>query len=220
MKSFNDPRVTRREMIQSSVALAALAFAQYPLSLFGGPEAEAGGVLIPFLDAQPPVKKQTRWEDLTSWMTKNDDLYVVRHYNTPKVNANEYSLEISGLVRKPKKLSLSDIKARKRKTITATLECGGNGLGPGFMGAIGNIRWTGTSLRDLLHECEPLKRGIEVVFFGVDKQTEKIREKEYPQNFARSLHISDAMHDDLLLAHEFNGEPLTQEHGFPLRLIV
>jgi len=207
-------------MIQSSVALAALAFAQYPLSLFGGPEAEAGGVLIPFLDAQPPVKKQTRWEDLTSWMTKNDDLYVVRHYNTPKVNADDYSLEISGLVRKPKKLSLSDIKARKRKTITATLECGGNGLGPGFMGAIGNIRWTGTSLRDLLHECEPLKRGIEVVFFGVDKQTEKIREKEYPQNFARSLHISDAMRDDLLLAYEFNGEPLTQEHGFPMRLIV
>ena len=134
MKSFTPQGISRREMIQSSVALAAVAFAQYPLSLFGGPEAEAGGVLIPFLDVQPPVKKQTRWENLTSWMTKNDDLYVVRHYNTPTINADDHSLEISGLVRKPKKFSLKEIKARKRKTITATLECGGNGLGPGFMG--------------------------------------------------------------------------------------
>src|SRR5437870_12976015 len=115
MKSFNAPRVTRREMIQSSVALAALAFAQYPLSLFGGPEAEAGGVLIPFLDAQPPVKRQTRWQDLTSWSTKNEDLYVVSHYNTPALEGDDHVLEISGLVRKPKQLTLADVKARKRK---------------------------------------------------------------------------------------------------------
>ena len=44
-------------MIKGSVAFAALTFAQYPLSLFGGPAAEEGGVLIPFLDAQPPVKR-------------------------------------------------------------------------------------------------------------------------------------------------------------------
>ena len=71
-----------------------------------------------------------------------------------------------GLCSKAAPLTLADIKARKRKTITATLECGGNGLGPGFMGAIGNMRWTGTPLADLLADCGPLKRAIEVVFFG------------------------------------------------------
>jgi DMSO/TMAO reductase YedYZ molybdopterin-dependent catalytic subunit len=220
MKIKNQNGVTRREMIKSSVAVAALAFAQYPLSLFGGPAAEEGGVLIPFLDAQPGGRKQTRWHELTNWHTKSEDLYVVSHYKVPTLKAEDHVLEISGLVRKPKKLTLADLKARKRKTITATLECGGNGLGVGFMGAIGNMKWTGTPLADLLDDCAPLKRGIEAVFFGADEQTEKIREKDYPQNFARSLHINDAMRDDLLLCYEMNGEPLTKEHGFPLRLVV
>ena len=220
MKTSIQRGVTRRDMIKGSVAVAAVAFAQYPLSLFGGPEAEEGGVLIPFLDVQPTSRKQTRWQDLTSWYTKSEDLYVVSHYKVPTLKAEDHSLEISGLVRKPKKLTLADIKARKRKTVTATLECGGNGLGVGFMGAIGNMKWTGTPLADLLDDCAPLKRGIEVVFFGADEQTEKIRDKDYPQNFARSLHINDAMRDEILLCYEMNGEPLTKEHGFPLRLVV
>ena len=94
--------ITRREMIKGSVALAALAFGHYPLSLFGGPAAEAGGVLLPFLDAQPPVKPQTHWQDLTSWFTQSEDLYVVSHYKAPALNAEEHVLDISGLVRKPR----------------------------------------------------------------------------------------------------------------------
>jgi DMSO/TMAO reductase YedYZ molybdopterin-dependent catalytic subunit len=220
MKSKSQRGVTRRDMIKGSVAVAAMAFAQYPLSLFGGPAAEEGGVLIPFLDAQPAGRKQTRWENLTSWYTKSDDLYVVSHYPVPTLKAEDHRLEISGLVRKPRTLTLADIKARRKRTVTATLECGGNSNGPGFMGAIGNVKWTGTSFADLLQECAPLKRGIEVVFFGADEQTEKIRGNDYKQNFARSLHINDALHDDVLLCYEMNGEPLTKEHGFPLRLVV
>jgi DMSO/TMAO reductase YedYZ molybdopterin-dependent catalytic subunit len=220
MKTISRPSgISRRDMIKASVATAALAFTQYPLSLFGGPEVDEG-VLIPFLDPQPNVKRQTRWAELTNWLTKSEDLYVVSHYNTPALKAEDHTLEISGLVKKGRTLTLAEIKKRKRKTITATLECGGNGMGAGFMGAIGNVKWTGTPLADLLEECAPLKRGIEVVFFGADERTEKIREKDYPQNFARSLHIDDAMGDDLLLCYEMNGEPLTKEHGFPLRLVV
>src|SRR5205814_7975997 len=69
-------------------------------------------------------------------------------------------------------------------------------------------------------ECSPLQRGIEVVFFGVDEKTEKIRDKEYTQQFARSLAIRDALRDEVLLAYEMNGEPLAKSHGAPLRLIV
>ena len=212
--------VSRRDMIKGSVAAAALAFTQYPLSLFGGPEAEEGGVLIPFLDAQPAGRKQTRWSELTNWHTKSEDLYVVSHYNTPALKAEDHTLEISGLVKKPRTLTLDDIKKRKRRTVTATLECGGNGASIGFMGAVGNVKWTGTPLADLLDEVAPHKRGVEVVFFGADERTEKIRDKDYPQNFARSLHINDTRRDDILLCYEMNGEPLTKEHGFPLRLVV
>src|SRR5947209_4334473 len=118
--------LNRREMIKSSIGLAALAFSQYPLSLFGGPAPEPGGVLLPFLDPQPDVKHQTRWADLTDWHTKTDDLYVVSHYGLATVKEEDYALEISGLLKKPRKFTLAEIKARPRKTITATLECGGN----------------------------------------------------------------------------------------------
>lgn len=212
--------LNRREMIKGSVALAALAFSQYPLSSFGGPAVDEGGVLLPFLDPQPDVKHQTRWAELTNWYTQTDDLYVVSHYGVTTVKEEGYALEISGLVKKPKTLTLAEIKARPRKTVTATLECGGNGAGAGFMGAIGNVKWTGTPLADLLDECGPLKRAIEVVFFGADQKIEKIRDNDYIQNFARSLHINDAHRRDLLLCYELNGKPLPKEHGFPLRLIV
>lgn len=207
-------------MIKGGMAAAALAFTNFPLSLFGGPAAEEGGVLIPFLDAQPEAKHQTRWADLTDWYTRKEDLYVVQHYNTPALKPEDYVLEVSGLVRKPKKFTLEEIKARRKKTVTATLECGGNGLGPKFMGAIGNVKWTGTPLASLLDECGVLQRGIEVVFFGADEKVEKIRDNDYPQNFARSLHINDSKRGDILLCYEMNGEPLMKEHGFPVRLVV
>ncbi len=212
--------LNRREALKSSVAFAALAFTRYPLSLFGGPAPEQSGIPLPFLDPQPDVKHQTHWAGLSSWYTDTEDLYVVSHYNMPALKAEDHTLEISGLVKKPRTLTLDQIKARKRKTITATLECGGNSNGPGFMGAIGNVKWTGTPLVDLLEECAPLKRAIEVVFFGADERIEKIRDKDYLQNFARSLHITDARREDLLLCYELNGQPLPKEHGFPLRLVV
>lgn len=218
--NMHQPKLTRRSMLKGSMAAAAVAFTQYPISLLGGPAPSAGGVLIPFTDAQPAGRRQTNWEQLTNWITPNEDLYVVSHYGNPELQEAQHRLQVSGLVKKPITLSIDELKKRRKKTVTATLECGGNGLGPGFMGAIGNVRWTGTPLKDLLQECSPTKRGIEVVFFGVDEKIEKIREKDYLQNFARSLHLTDALRDDILLCWEMNGQPLEREHGFPLRLVV
>src|SRR5437016_994316 len=216
---MNQP-LTRRDMLRGSVAFAALAFAQRPLSVFGFDEAGADETVVPFLDAQPKGK-MLYWQDLTSWITSNDQLYSVSHYGTPEVDLSKWRLEVSGLVKKPRTLSLAEIKARKRRTVTATLECSGNSSNPGFMGAIGNIRWTGTPLASLLKECHPTDRAVEVVFFGADEKVEKIRDKEYLQNFARSLSLRDAMkRDDVLLADEMNGQPLEKDHGAPLRLIV
>lgn len=88
------------------------------------------------------------------------------------------------------------------------------------MGAVGNTRWTGTPLGPLLRECGLKKEGIEIVFFGSDEKTEKIKDHDYPQNFARSLSMQDACQDKILLAYEMDGQPLLPGHGFLLRLIV
>ena len=138
----------------------------------------------------------------------------------PTVEEKGWKLDISGLVKKPRAFSIEEIKSRRRKSVTATLECSGNGSSPGFMGAIGNVRWTGTSLAALLKECGVKDKGIEIVFFGADTKVEEIRKKEYLQNFARSLSVNDALRGDVLLAYEMNGEPLAKDHGGPLRLIV
>ena len=122
------------------MAFAAATLSQYPLSLFGGPAAEEAGVLIPFLDAQPPVKRQTKWQDLTNWNTRTEDLYVVSHYNTPTLKAGEHVLEISGLVRKPLRLTLDEIKALPRQEVVFTVECSGNHGLPFFWGGIGNAK--------------------------------------------------------------------------------
>ncbi|MBI4327769.1 MAG: molybdopterin-dependent oxidoreductase [Chloroflexi bacterium] len=211
--------LNRRDMIKGSVAWAALALARHPLTALGLNTPAADEVLVPFLDPQPPGK-MLRWDQLRSWITANEDLFAVSHYGTPEVELSRWNLEIAGLVRHPKVWSLSEIKSRQRKEVTATLECSGNSSNPGFMGAIGNIKWTGTPLAPLLKECGLLDRAVEIVFFGADQKVEKIRDKDYEQNFARSLARGDALRGEILLAYEMNGEPLTQAHGAPLRLIV
>jgi len=215
---MNSP-LTRRDMIKGSVALAALAFARYPVLAGASTEPEEGAEILPFLDRQSGANG-IKWEELKSWLTPSEQLYKVQHYNVPKIDPTAWRLEIGGLVHKPRQLTLEDLKKRRRKTITATLECSGNNSSAGFMGAVGNVQWTGTPLAALLKDCEPYKRGIEVAFFGTDTAKEELRKNEYTANFSRGLHITDALRSDLLLCYEMNGAPLDTAHGAPLRLVV
>ena len=212
-------------MLRGSVALAAYTLASRPLAAFGL-EPAAGEELVPFLDPQPYDAKRPmlRWANLTNWVTDSADLYEVSHYPRPKIDPAtkpaDWKVEFTGHLRKPTTLTLAELQKRPAKTITATLECGGNGSNPGFSGACGNIRWTGTPLGPLLKELGLMKRSEEIVFYGSDEKVEKIREKDYPQNFARSLTLGHALREEVLLAWAHNGEPLLEAHGFPLRLIV
>src|SRR5437764_7605751 len=130
-----------------------------------------------------------------------------------------------GLVGRPVKLTLNQIKARPKQEQLMTLECSGNGSSPGFSGAVYNSNWAGTSLASLLKECGIKPGATEVVFFGVDQQKETLR-KGTPREltvevpFGRSMSLEDAQRPDLLLAYERNGQLLEQRNGSPLRLIV
>jgi DMSO/TMAO reductase YedYZ molybdopterin-dependent catalytic subunit len=210
---------TRREILAGG--LGALALAQFPASLLALADSR-GEQLVPFLDEQPTNAKRPmlKWEDLREWITPTGEFFSVGHYHAPKVDAASWRLKVEGAVDKPIELSLDQIKSRPKRELVATLECSGNGASASFMGAIGNAHWAGTSLADLLKECGVRPQAVEAAFWGADSGKEKIREKEYEQNFARSLSISDAMRDDILLAWEMDGQPLAADHGAPLRLIV
>jgi DMSO/TMAO reductase YedYZ molybdopterin-dependent catalytic subunit len=211
--------LTRRDLLKAGTALTVAGFLKLPASVFAAGRDEEGATPLAFLDAQPEGK-MLKWEGLENWITANENVFAVSHYGVPNVTLENYSLEISGLVSKPRSLTIEELKKRRKKEVIATLECSGNSSNPAFAGAIGNVRWTGTPLASLLKEVEPKKRAIEAVFFGADEKIEKIRDKEYLQSFARSLALPDAMREDIILAWEMNGQPLNRDHGAPLRLVV
>lgn len=178
--------------------------------------------VIPWTNAPEPGGRANTldWEALTSWVTPTEDLFSVGHYGTPELDPSTWRLEVSGLVDRPRSLTLDEIRARPRERVTFALECAGNRGFATFMGAVHNASWTGTPLRALLEELGVRDEGIEVVFFGADEGTEEIRDIEATQNFARSMSLEDAMAPNVLLAYEVNGEPLPVGNGFPLRLVA
>ncbi|MDX1436682.1 MAG: sulfite oxidase [Anaerolineales bacterium] len=151
--------------------------------------------------------------------------YLLVHYDIPVVNPADWRLEIGGLVDKPLRLSLDDLKQRPSQTLAVTMECAGNGRAlmeprhisqPWVLEAIGTAEWTGTPLQAVLEEAGVQTESAEILFTGLDRGVEggKI------QNYQRSLAIEDASREEVLLAYAMNGGPLEPQHGYPLRLLV
>ena len=208
---------SRRDLLKFASSISLLAL--FP-SLAAAEEADE--TPIPFLDADkltPGKREMLNWNELRDWTIPTKDLYHVSHYGVAQLKEENYKLTIDGLVDKPQTLMLDQIKSKPSKDVTVTLECGGNGI-PGFMGAIGNIKWTGTPLAPILKESGIKDDAVEVAFWGADSGKENVHDNQVTQHFARSLSIKNALRDDILLCYAMNGQPLTAGHGFPLRLIV
>ena len=236
MRSFRDTRqITmserrqqqRRNVLKGGLVLGGVA-ATTSMPFWSKLALAQNEELVPFTDVPdsfraPPVIPgtvhflDTRYVD--SFYTPNDDFYIVQHYNQPVIPENEYRLRINGMVDNVAEISLADLKSLPKIEIDAGFECGGNRAAV-FHGLIGNARWGGVSLRELLLEARIQSGGIEVVFYGADKGTENIRDVGVEQNFGRSMHLSDDLRSEVVLAYEMNGEPLNLYHGAPVRLIV
>ena len=160
--------VSRRTLLKGgSAALAGLTVLQVagPAHAFLGQSGEDGHddsseaaqalgtpdeEVLPWLD-QPTenpfpdnLKNLLKWEELDSWRTPTDEFFSVNHFGAPTgLSEATWHLDIGGLVARPMRLSLADLKARRRREVDFTLECSGNN-GTGldfFIGAIGNARW-------------------------------------------------------------------------------
>jgi sulfane dehydrogenase subunit SoxC len=151
--------------------------------------------------------------------------YLLTHYDIPAIDPEAWRLAVGGLVRRSMQLDLDQVRSRPRVTLPVTMECAGNGRArlsprpisqPWLSEAIGTAEWTGTPLRPLLEEAGIQDGAVEVAFVGADHGLEGGIEQDY----GRSLPLEDAMHDDVILAYEVNGQPLPPQHGFPLRLLV
>ena len=216
---------TRRDAIRKT-AMTSVGFMAWLSQAAPAVSQEANqGELVPFLDEPRTPPNRLDWEVLDSWLTPQDQVFSVQHYGTPEFDYKEFRLEIGGMVKRPKRFSVEELKALPKAEVVTTLECAGNGSNPGFMNAVCNSRWVGTPLAPLLEECGVDPKVTEVVFFGKDKQEETLRpgtkrELKVEVPFGRSMSLVDAQRPELMLAYERNGEPIAHRNGAPIRLIV
>jgi DMSO/TMAO reductase YedYZ molybdopterin-dependent catalytic subunit len=156
-------------------------------------------------------------------ITPSDKFFAIQHYSRPEIDGSAHRLKITGLVDKPIELSVADLKAMPPTEMVAGYECSGNSARI-FQGLASNGRWTGVPLRGVLRAAGVKPKAREVIFFGADKQEENVvfRQQTFAveQQFGRSMSLENAMRPSPLLAYAMNGEPLTKEQGFPLRLVM
>ena len=218
---------TRREILRGSLALAGLSVLGIPE--WALPALAQGETVVPFTDLPenlrwetPPDRRLLDVSTIDGPFTPKDKFATTQHYGHPVVDPATFKLKVSGLVDRPKQLSLDDLKKLGTTELVAGFECSGN-RGP-IQGLCGNGRWTGVPLKAVLDAAGVKAATREFVFFGADHGEEEVewRTQKYKLDyqFGRSLNREQALSGTPFLAWALNGEPLTRHQGSPLRLIV
>eukprot|EP00602_Paraphysomonas_sp_CaronLab_P006325 CAMPEP_0185026066 /NCGR_PEP_ID=MMETSP1103-20130426/9776_1 /TAXON_ID=36769 /ORGANISM="Paraphysomonas bandaiensis, Strain Caron Lab Isolate" /LENGTH=516 /DNA_ID=CAMNT_0027559511 /DNA_START=230 /DNA_END=1780 /DNA_ORIENTATION=- len=191
------------------------------------------------INAEPPGPLLTH-----SWLTPNSIWFVRNHHPVPQVDEKDYKMEVVIPGLGTRIFSLEDLKTKFRKTeVVATLQCGGNRRGemsalestagtPWATGAMGNARWEGVLLSDLLRYCglrNERVRNRETLFDDLEcSQTDYDKAGFGHVQFTglddmnASIPTSKALSraGDVLLAYRMNGDPIPPEHGYPVRVVV
>jgi sulfite dehydrogenase len=158
--------------------------------------------------------------------TPNDAFFVRWHLaGIPQsVDASMHRIKVTGAVQRELLLSLDDLATMRTIEITAVNQCSGNSRGffaPRVAGgqwgngAMGNARWTGVRLRDILARAGLQSNAKQVQFRGLDGPVLP----ETPA-FKKALDVDVARGDDVIVAYLMNGQPMPLLNGFPVRLIV
>jgi DMSO/TMAO reductase YedYZ molybdopterin-dependent catalytic subunit len=144
-------------------------------------------------------------DNLALEITPNKDFYQVsKNAFDPQVDVHRWKLEVTGLVENPIAFTLDDLKSFPSIEQHATLACISNEVGGDL---IGNALWKGVRLKDVLERAGLREGVIDVALHASD-------------DYIDSIPLERAMANETLLVYEMNGEPLTPEHGFPIRLLV
>jgi DMSO/TMAO reductase YedYZ molybdopterin-dependent catalytic subunit len=129
---------------------------------------------------------------------------VTKNLVDPEVSGSSWRLKLEGNMARPFQLTLDELRALPAVEQVVTLECIENQVG-GHL--ISNGLWRGVRLRDLLERGGVASNVARIVFRSTD-------------GYDESLSLDDAMRPEVLVAYDMNGAPLTQDHGFPARVVV
>ncbi|MGX5734704.1 sulfite oxidase [Bosea thiooxidans] len=173
------------------------------------------------LNAEPPVSR------LGDAVTPIDAFFIRNNGELPEVEAEQgWRLTIDGEVERLRVWTVARLKESfETVTVTAVLECAGNGRSqfvpatdglPWRLGAVGCARWTGVRLADVLKDAGVKPGAVYTGHHSPDRQIGK------PEKAAlsRGLPIAKALAPETLIAFGMNGEALPRLHGGPLRIVA
>ncbi len=230
----------RRQFLGSAGVLTTLALTSVPaladtvvkLLLPGGPDERTMTTAFPQKGAlilqrtRPPLLETPLEVFDQSVLTPNDRFFVRWHWAVipTEVKVDTFRLAVHGHVNRNLSLSLNDILALPQVDLVAINQCSGNSRGyfqprasggQWSNGAMGNARWTGVRLKDVLDRAGVKAGAVQARFNGLDDPVLPDAPK-----FMKSLAIDHARDGEVMLAYAMNGEQLPLLNGFPLRLIV
>jgi DMSO/TMAO reductase YedYZ molybdopterin-dependent catalytic subunit len=122
----------------------------------------------------------------------------------------DWRLDVRGLIERPAKLSLTDLRALPSRTQITRHDCveGWSCIG----------KWTGARLSALLNQVGLKPSARYIVFHCADDWPGEGLSPPVP--YYESIDLNDAFHEQTILAYEMNGQALPIPHGAPLRLRV
>jgi DMSO/TMAO reductase YedYZ molybdopterin-dependent catalytic subunit len=211
------PDWRRRSLLQAGGALAigsfvVSAFGRYLLSGQQTPTAEEGGLptapkpagLAPGTDI---ATADLTAAGLTPIVMPNDRFYRIdTAFVLPTVDRASWTLKVRGMVDREVTLTYDQLTALPIVEQYVTIACVSNEVGGDL---VGNAKWTGVALRDVLAMAGVQSGADQLVGRSVDGFTAGMP-VEWVMDQSRVPMIAVAM----------NGEPLPRAHGYPARLIV
>ena len=140
----------------------------------------------------------------TQPVTPTEEFYVIsKNLIDPQVDGSKWALHVSGLVGNRVDLSYDEFVAFPAQEQYTTMQCISNYVGDEL---IGNALWRGVPLNQVLARAGLSAGASHVLFRCAD-------------GYTVSLPIDFALRDQVVLAYQMNGAPLTDKHGYPVRLL-
>ena len=145
-------------------------------------------------------------DGISPLVTPTSDFYRIdTAFVPPRVDAATWSMRITGMVEREVELTYDDLLGLDMVERYITIACVSNEVGGGL---VGNAKWLGVPLRDVLDLAGVQPGAEQLVGRSVDR-------------FTVGFPVEAAFDGrDALVAVAMNDEPLPIEHGFPARLVV
>jgi DMSO/TMAO reductase YedYZ molybdopterin-dependent catalytic subunit len=231
------PMQTRRSFVAMAAGGIALAEGGF-IGRWARAELPQGTLVSEVRDTlpgkQPLIKRSYRPPNYESpaeffdeVLTPNDRFFVRWHLaNIPRIDVHTWRLSVGGdAAERGFELSMDELKRDFEPTeLVAVCQCAGNrrGLSAPHVagvewgsGAMGNARWKGARLKDILARAGLKKDAVEIAFNGSDRAP-----LDATPAFVKSLPAWKALDENTLVAYEMNGAALPHWNGFPARIVV